>query len=259
MKAEKTKISIITINYNNSVGLHQTIASVIGQTYTNIEYIVIDGDSDDESLSVIKKHEDKLAFWLSEKDHGIYHAMNKGIVKATGDYILCLNSGDSLIDKQIIENVVAKGLTSDLEYGDLQFFNHEKTWIWKLPSALTFNTFYTSTIAHPSTFIKKSLFEKVGLYDETLRIVSDWKFFMLAVAKFNCSHKHLDLIITAYNFDGISSRPENLNAINEERKLVLGKEFPALMADYEELVFLKLEAKKMRNWIGAGKFVKKLF
>ena len=245
----RPKISIITINFNNEVGLALTMDSVLTQSYPLIEYIVIDGGSTDRSKAVIENHASALACWASEADTGIYNAMNKGIKKATGDYILFLNSGDSLIDNQIIENVVAIGLTHDLVYGDLQFFNSEKQWVWQLPATLTFNTFYTNTIAHPSTFIRRSLFDTVGLYDEGLSIVSDWKFFLLATAKFNCSYKHIDQIISAYNFDGLSSKPENLPAINAERKNVLEQEFPFFIPDYADLTALKAEIKKMKNWI----------
>lgn len=89
-------ISIITINYNNSIGLADTIRSVISQIDANYEYIVIDGGSTDDSVKVIKQYEDKLSYWVSERDRGIYHAMNKGIEQATGDYCLFLNSGDTL-------------------------------------------------------------------------------------------------------------------------------------------------------------------
>ena len=253
------KISVITINFNNDKGLVQTMDSVINQTFSNIEYIVIDGGSIDQSKAVIAQRTSALFYWVSEPDTGIYNAMNKGIKKATGDYVLFLNSGDSLIDNRIIENVVAKELTHDLVYGDLKFFNAEKKWIWHLSSTLTFNSFYTSTIAHPSTFIRRSLFDSVGLYDEGLSIVSDWKFFLLATAKFKCSYKHIDCIVSAYNFDGISSKPENLDRINAERKKVLEQEFPFFIQDYEDLIALKTEVKEMKNWIKARNFARKIF
>ncbi len=253
----RPKISIVTINFNNEIGLALTMDSVLTQTYPLIEYVVIDGGSTDRSKTVIENHASALAYWTSEADSGIYNAMNKGIKKATGDYILFLNSGDSLIENGIIENVVATGLTHDLVYGDLQFFNAEKQWVWQLPATLTFNSFYTNTIAHPSTFIRRSLFDTVGLYDEELSIVSDWKFFLLATAKYNCSYKHIELTISAYNFDGLSSKPENLPAINAERKKVLAQEFPFFIQDYAELKTLNVEIKKMKNWIKVRNFFKR--
>ena len=259
MIAEKPKISIITINYNNCIGLQQTIASVIAQTYTNIDYIVIDGGSTDGSVEIIEQHKENISYSLTETDSGIYNAMNKGIAASKGDYLLFLNSGDKLIDKDIIQKAVHKGLTADLVYGDLLFFTDENEWTWNQPATLTFQTFFTSTIPHPSTFIKKSLFDLIGLYDENLKIVADWKFFILAVAKFNCSYRHIDLLIAAYNFNGLSSKPENLEAIYEERLNVLKEFFPRFIKDYKHLQDLQLEAKKISYFLKTRKFIKKIF
>lgn len=257
MLAINPKISVITINYNNRKGLQETILSVIEQNYLFIEYIIIDGGSNDGSADVIQSYQNQLSFWVSESDEGIYNAMNKGIRKATGDYILFLNSGDRLIDATILEEVVRAGLKHDLIYGDLLFFNDEKEWIWKFPNELTFQYFYLSTIAHPSTFIKRTLFDQVGMYDEELKIVSDWKFFILALSKHNATYLHIDKIISAYNFDGISSKPQNLKAIDEERSQVLKLNFPFFIADYQKLNDLEKEMKKIRYFTKPRKFIKK--
>ncbi len=259
MATNKPKISIITINYNNAEGLAQTMRSVTEQSYDAIEYIVVDGASTDGSVAVMDSFKPMLAHALSEKDAGIYNAMNKGIKLATGDYLLFLNSGDKLISPRIIEEVVAQGLQADLVYGDLKFFDHEKEWTWNLPDQLTFRFFYESTLPHPSTFIKRELFDKVGLYDEGLKIVSDWKFFMLAVARHNCSYQHINCLVSAYNFDGISSKPENMQAIQLERSKVLAADFPLFLADYEELDQLKKELKKIKYFMKVRKAVKKIF
>lgn len=259
MTTSKPKISIITINYNNAEGLKQTIQSVLEQSYTAIEYIVIDGASIDGGQLVVEEFRPQLAYALSEADTGIYNAMNKGIKVATGDYLLFLNSGDKLLNTDTVEHVVANGMEADLVYGDLQFIDGTKEWTWNLPETLTFQTFYTSTIAHPSTFIKRTLFDTVGLYDEELKIVSDWKFFLLATAKHSCSYRHINQVISAYNFDGISSRPENLSAIELERAKVLAKDFPLFVPDYEELKQLKQEMKKINYFMKARKAVKKIF
>jgi glycosyltransferase involved in cell wall biosynthesis len=256
--ATAPKISIITINYNNVAGLQQTIDSVLCQSYPNLDYIVIDGASNDGSVEVIEKNATKLGFWVSEKDKGIYNAMNKGIKAAKGEYLLFLNSGDKLINKDVILEVAETGLTTDLVYGDLLFFTDEKEWEWIQPEVLTFQTFYKSTIPHPSTFIRKTLFDLVGTYDEDLKIVSDWKFFTLAIAKYNCSYKHINLIVSAYKFDGISSAAENLSVINEERSKVLQENFLMFIPDYEDLENLQLEAKKIRYFLKTRKLIKKI-
>ncbi|MEE1946255.1 glycosyltransferase family 2 protein [Pedobacter sp. KR3-3] len=259
MTTNKPKISIITVNYNNADGLRETIRSVTEQSYAAIEYIVVDGASTDGGVDVLESFRPNLAHAISEKDTGIYNAMNKGIKLATGDYLLFLNSGDKLISPQIIEEVVAQGLHADLVYGDLKFFDDAKEWTWNLPDELTFRFFYDSTLPHPSTFISRELFDTVGLYDEELKIVSDWKFFMLAVAKHNCSYQHIGQMISAYNFDGISSKPENGQAIQVERSKVLAETFPLFLADYEELDRLKKELKKIKYFMKVRKAVKKIF
>ena len=253
------KVSIITINFNNAAGLEKTIASVVNQTYPNIEYLVIDGGSDDGSELIAQKYIDNIAYFITEKDNGIYHAMNKGIAVATGDYVLFLNSGDCLIESEVIEKVVKESLIGDIVYGDLLLFDDVKEWVWKSPDTLTFEHFYHNTIPHPSTFINRQLFEKVGYYDEKLQVVSDWKFFLLAFARFNCSYKHVPITISTYGFDGISSKEESLPLIKEERSKVLQEEFSFFLKDYEKLVYLTDEMKKIKRYLLAKTFIKRLF
>ena len=111
------KLSIITINYNHKEGLLKTIKSVVNQTYHDIEYIVIDGGSTDGSVDVVKQYEDSISYWVSEPDCGIYNAMNKGVAKATGEYCLFLNSGDSLHGTDSILEFVSKLSGEDLLMG----------------------------------------------------------------------------------------------------------------------------------------------
>lgn len=254
----RKKISIITINFNNADGLEQTIKSVINQTYKEFEYIIIDGGSTDNSVEKMNSYSDFITYSISEKDEGIYNAMNKGLKEANGEYLLFLNSGDSLINDTILQEVMEAGLNHDLVYGDLLFFNEEKEWEWVLPEKLTFSYFYKFSIAHPSTFIKSKLFQQFGSYDENLKIVSDWKFFLLVTTKYNCSYKHLDKIISKYNFSGLSSNPDSLSLIEQERYHVLKQEFPLFYKDYEELFQVKSEMKKISYFIKTRRIIKKL-
>ena len=108
------KLSIITVNLNNAVGLKKTICSVINQTFLDIEYIIIDGGSLDGSLEIIKEYEKKITYWVSEPDSGIYNAMNKGIMHANGEYLQFLNSGDWLVNDSIIEKFLKETTYCDL-------------------------------------------------------------------------------------------------------------------------------------------------
>ncbi len=138
-----TKISIITINFNDLVGLEKTFNSVVSQSNTDFEYIVIDGGSTDGSKEFLEQNSDKLAYWISEKDSGVYNAMNKGIKAAKGDYVMFLNSRDFLIDSTIIDKVVKDldGSTA-IYYGNLIYsLNGVNTQLWSPPDTLSFTYF----------------------------------------------------------------------------------------------------------------------
>ena len=175
-------ISIITINLNNKDGLKRTIESVINQTkFDIIEYIIIDGGSTDGSVDLIKQYQDKISYWVSEKDTGIYNAMNKGIDASTGEYSLYLNSGDYLYTNDVIEKIMDK-LDKDIVYGNewkingrvndpfewckgtlkYQWYTANKTngFLSKYPDKLTEMFFKTTALPHQSTFIKTELLKK---------------------------------------------------------------------------------------------------
>lgn len=127
--------SIITINYNDKSGLRRTIESVASQTYVDYEYIIIDGGSTDGSVDVIKEFASDIDCWVSEKDRGIYHAMNKGVLQAHGDYCLFLNSGDAFYDKSVLEHIAEKGLKEDIIVGKLVSFTND--YLLTLPQDLS--------------------------------------------------------------------------------------------------------------------------
>lgn len=230
-------ISVITINYNNSAGLERTVKSVSDQTYRAFEYIVIDGNSADGSRDVIEKYSDKISHWVSEPDSGIYNAMNKGIQRASGEYLLFLNSGDTFYTDDVLEKVNKNVSGHDLVLFDIEliFADRRKTHIY--PSLLTFKTFYDGAIGHPTTFIRRALFERVGLYDESLKIVSDWKFFLEAVCRYNCSYIKIDAVLSTFYMDGVSMTNASKNIA--ERQAVLSELFPAFLPDYRK--FAKIQ------------------
>lgn len=226
------KLSIVTINYNNKEGLRKTIESVVRQTCSNIEYIIIDGGSADGSVDVIKKYEDVISYWVSEPDKGIYNAMNKGVSKATGDYLLFLNSGDYLISPSIIDEIWNELLSNeDVIFGLLKTYPSNRIGYTDVHLPLTMLDFFErSPIPHPASFIKRNLFQEMK-YDETLKIVSDWKFFLQAVVFKGCSCKKIEIIITSFEDEGLSS--SNIECCNNERIDVLKKMLPkAIFADY---------------------------
>lgn len=205
------KISIITVNYNNKSGLVNTINSVLRQTYyNNIEHIVIDGGSTDGSADLIRQCSEKLFYSVSEKDNGIYEAMNKGIEKATGDYCLFLNSGDYFCNSSVIESAV-RYLDKDIVYGDIKLNGRM---VKKYSSMLDVHYFDYESLPHPASFIKTSLLKERN-YDTDFNIISDWIFFRESIAR-GVTYRHIDLPISNFFLGGKSSDEKALSKEKEK-------------------------------------------
>lgn len=230
------KLSIITINLNNITGLNKTIKSVISQTFSNFEYIVIDGGSGDNSLEVIKSNSDKIDYWISEPDNGIYHAMNKGIQQAHGEYCFFLNSGDYFVNETVLEKVFYNNFNEDVIFGNLLvFFKGNFVGISRGKEKLTFLDVYSSLIKHQASLIRRQLFDRFGLYNERLKIVADWEFFLKTIGLGEASYKYLDIDITCFDNNGISNNSAPLTS--KERETIIKTYLPAMMqADYEFLL-----------------------
>lgn len=228
------KLSIISINYNDAKSLQKTIDSVVSQSWQDFEYIIIDGGSTDESINIIKKYKKNITYWVSEPDKGIYNAMNKGIAKANGEYLLMLNAGDVLSNSGVLAQVFQyNNYNEDLLYGDV--YRESNGTIFResiFPKELTFMFLRNGMISHQAVFIKKQLHSIIGLYDETIKYSADWCFLILAICKYNASSKHLNLKIAICNSDGLTYQPINLPSIKEERTTYLKLYFPAFVKDY---------------------------
>ena len=228
------KVSIVTINFNNREGLQKTIESVVNQSYKGIDYIVIDGGSVDGSVDIIRQYEESISYWVSEPDKGIYNAMNKGIAHASGDYCLFLNSGDSLHDSTVIENVISL-LVGDLVIGQVMIMPERRVAWADVIFPLTLYDFVEGgPVPHQGTFIKRTLFDEES-YDEQYKIVSDWKFFMNQVVFKQCAVTPIQLTVSDFESGGISS---DRYACDLEREAVL-KELlpPAIYQDYQKFVY----------------------
>lgn len=223
---------------------------MLRQTCKDYEYIVIDGGSTDGSNDLIRAFADKLSYWVSEEDKGVYHAMNKGIRVAKGEYLLFLNSGDYLTDDCVFEYVVGHLDDSDIIYGDLLFVEGAKSYVGFYPSKLSFTYFVEGSLPHPGSFIKRKLFEEIGCYDESLKICSDWKFFLDAICRYNVTYKHIEKTIAAFYLDGLSSKPENVHVIEEEKRKVLNSCYPMFMELYKEYRKLNpIPVKRQRTFV----------
>lgn len=250
------KLSIITINYNDKAGLKKTIESVITQTFTDYEYIIIDGGSTDGSVEIIKQYQDKITYWVSEPDNGVYNAMNKGIVKAKGEYLQFLNSGDWLVNNEVLANIFKNLPDCDMVYGNAVILDGEKYRVAKTIQGTHFklSDFFTSTINHQSSFINKRLFNKYGLYDERYKIVSDWKFYVQAFGLNFANVIYKNIPVSHFDTNGISHKLIDLR--NQEMALVK-KEIipPPILLDYQK--FRPIETKMIN--INRYNFTKQLY
>lgn len=258
------KISIVTINYNNVEGLRKTLDSVAAQTYRDIEHIIVDAASSDGSVEVIKEYADTskhTVIWSSEKDKGIYDGMDKGIKKATGDYVQILNSGDILATPDVTERMVAAlsdeigilygsmirdfgngKLSKDVCLGDRVAKNqHAQEVEW------TMDDFIKGTVNHDPTYIRRSLYEKYGLYDENLKICSDWKWFVKAVVFGGEKLYYVPIDVTIFDTTGISET--NLELREQERHAELEKMLPAaILKDYDNYHFPISQYKRLKKY-----------
>lgn len=231
---KKMKFSIITINYNNYEGLRRTVESVIGQTYKDFEYIVIDGGSTDCSVDIIKENDLAISYWISERDNGIYHAMNKGVIQAHGDYCIFMNSGDCFYDSYVLEGVSCNLNNEDVIVGKVVINdNHDIISPPPPKNELTFYHLYSGAIPHQGAFIKRELLIKYP-YDEKLKISSDWKFFVQTLIIDNFSINYIDVFIARYDLNGFSS--SNPELMRKEKDEVLASMFPPrVIADYQRM------------------------
>lgn len=223
-------LSIITINLNDQTGLEKTITSVISQSFKNYEFIIIDGKSIDDSVNIILKYKEHINYWISEKDTGIYNAMNKGISKAHGKYCLFLNSGDFLHSSTVLEELFSNRFDEDIISCGLQTFSEKEQRIKLPPRNITLYSLIHSSLSHQSTLIKREVFEKVGYYHENYKIMSDWCFFVEALILYNCTYRAFDLILSYFNCYGISSMA--VETEHKESQIYLKQKFPRIIDDY---------------------------
>lgn len=263
-------LSIITINRNNAAGLEKTMASVLVQTYTDFEYVVVDGASTDESVDVIRRFAPQFGDrikWVSEPDKGIYNAMNKGIRMASGEYIEILNSGDILAAPDVTERMITAlvqhqsmlGASIPILYGNMirDFGNGKlsrdvgkavRNEGSELPQEVewTMDAFIKGTVNHDPTYIRADLFVKYGLYDDTLRITSDWKWFVNAVVFGGEKIYYIPIDVTIFDTTGISET--ELVSREKERRGELEKMLPsAILKDYDNYHFPIEQYKRLRK------------
>lgn len=288
------QLSIITINFNNAEGLRRTLESVAVQTYEHVEHIIVDGGSSDDSVDVIKEYVAKVesresrvesVMWVSEKDNGVYHAMNKGIEIALGkrvvdalnrseqsedknkdlpDYIQILNSGDLLAAPDVTERMINQLLTLSsslltenrpaIFYGNMLKSYDGKTIINKdtcggAGATESFLYFYRGTLNHDCAYIRRDLFDKYGLYNEEMKICSDWAWYVKTIALGGEKTVYTNIDVTIFDMNGVSeSGGKNAELIKKERREYLEKILPAMvLKDYDTYAFPISQYKRLKR------------
>lgn len=220
------KVSIITVCYNSEKTIEDTLQSVINQSYPDIEYIVIDGASTDSTLSIINKYKDKIATIVSEKDNGIYDAINKGINLATGDIIANLNSDDFYIDNNVIADVVTtfEKEKTDTLYADLYYVDAVDTnkivRYWKSKPYKDGFFLRGWMPPHPTFFVKKEVYQQHGLFDLQFKSAADYEIMLRFIHRFKTSIAYLPRVIVKMRVGGVSNAnlKNRIKANQEDRK-----------------------------------------
>lgn len=201
------KISVITVCLNEVKLIEKTLASVINQTFRDFEYIVIDGGSTDGTLEIIARYRDKIDKFVSEKDEGIYDAMNKGISLSEGEYVIFINGGDFLVNDRVFERVFDNNPSEDIIYTNGVILLYKDFYLIKrFPEKITRTFMYMDTLPHQNAFCKLDLLKKCGGFDKSLKIAADYDLFLKALYKFNASYFYLPIYIAVNNLDGVSNQ-----------------------------------------------------
>lgn len=230
-KIVKPLVSVVTVVYNGEKHLERTIKSIVNQTYDNLEYIIIDGGSTDSSLEIIKKYEDSISYWVTEKDEGIYDAMNKGLKVATGEYIGILNADDyyspNAVEKSV-EKIIETG--TDYSVGKIQFVNTKVTASPIFPLVDSF-VYQEMMYPHISAFISKEAYLKAGLFDTSYKIAGDFDMALkIHLNGYKCCY--VDDIIIGYLEEGGVSSTTSTNIEFRDVAISHGKSIVMAYYDY---------------------------
>jgi glycosyltransferase involved in cell wall biosynthesis len=220
------KISVITVSYNSEKTIEKTMHSVMSQSYKDIEHIIVDGGSTDDTLEILENYKNRIDKLISEKDDGIYDAMNKGINIASGQYIFFLNSDDVFNDENVLQVFADKMSKTNLElyYGDLKVCENGKYFI-KKQNIINKILLLKNTPCQPTTFYRKDVFANYGYFDLNYKIVSDYEWFLRVFLNHNATYEYVDYTVTILNTGGVSTNPANNVEHDKERLDVLSKYF----------------------------------
>lgn len=254
---DNVKYSIITVCFNEASNIRRTCESIRSQTVNDFEWIVIDGGSTDETLNILGEYQDQISYLVSEPDDGIYYAMNKGIMKATGEYLLFLNGGDCFASEQVLE-LVKRAPRKDILYGDLILVGNDgKRKTKTFPDILKDNYLMSEWMPHPSSFFCKRLFERYGLYDDSFRIAADYEYFVRVLFQKKATSYHLNAPLAEFRMDGISCQAKSQELLKKERHLIRKRYFSTYRRSFKSFrrdiryFFIGFFVKRQASLVGA--------
>ena len=227
-----SKFSIITVCLNCSSTIERTIQSISSQIYTNFEWIVIDGDSKDGTVKILRKYQDNISTFVSEQDSGIYEAMNKGIRLASGEYIIFMNAGDTFYDKNTLE-IVSQYLGPDMIYGETVKKSSDTQLVCSYPSFLTKKYFMNYTLCHQSTYYKRTTLDKLGGFDVSYKIAGDYELYAKLIHEKDFTYQYISKPLSIFQLDGISNCPRNRDILKLEQHIIRSKYFKSYKKSYK--------------------------
>ena len=225
------RFSIVTVCKNSEESIERTICSVLNQNYTDIQYVIIDGGSSDKTVSYINQFRGKIDCLISEKDNGIYEAMNKGLSKADGDIVVFLNAGDIFFNSNVIWKINER--INEFETENIDVFHgnvlmyYEKSgdgYMWKTGPLNEFKV-YQGSIPHPSTYYVRKALLKNGIFDENYRIAGDYEWVVRGLVKNKLKFKYMNIITAIFYQGGISNSPGFDNHNREEIQKIISSYF----------------------------------
>ena len=244
------KISVITVCFNEIERIESTILSVVEQTYENIEFIVVDGNSNDGTRDILNKYKDKIDTYISEADDGIYDAMNKGVKYSTGDFLYFLNGGDKLFSPETIcsifsdLNLIEK---VDVIYGNRYLMKKDGNLYYQTqPNSIdSIFLLINGTIYHQAAFISKNAFNKLGGYNLDYKIASDYDLFVRLKTKLNANFIYVNKTVCVFFSDGISYNPDYFKLNQAERNKIKDENFSWIL----------VQLARYRNYLLKSKYI----
>lgn len=227
------QFSVITVCLNSANIIHRTCESIQQQNYKNFEWIVIDGQSSDATLDILNSYCDAIDILISEKDSGIYNAMNKGISQAKGEYLLFMNAGDCFFDSNTL-STVSENLGADILYGDA-LFNGSSIQVKEYPKVLPKDFFIKNTLCHQSSYFRRALFKEYKSYDESFRIAGDYELFTRFLKYHGVSSHHVGHVLCNYYLGGVSNDKNFKRLRNAENHRIRWRYFTKYRSSFKAL------------------------